>query len=591
MSTRRQFLQTGTLAGAGLALPWQGSLGRAWAQSPVPLLNPGTLTKFLDPLPKPAKLTGTYHVINMTEFTQKLHSQLPATTVWGYKGSYPGPTIEAVRGVPTQVRWQNRLTSPTLLAALPIDQTLHWADPLQQHLNSDPYTGPVPTVTHLHGGETEPQSDGHPEAWFTPGFAQIGPGWRQSLYTYHNQQPGTTLWYHDHALGITRLNVYAGLAGFYLLREPAVESALNLPGGNYEREIVIQDRQFHANGQLAYPSAGVNPTIHPFWTPEFFGDTIVVNGKVWPYLNVEPRKYRFRLLNGSNARFYNLKFSNGRPFTQIGTDGGYLAKPVQLTQLLLAPGERADVIVDFSGLSVGTRVLLTNDAKAPFPDGVAADPQTVGQILQFRVVALTAPDTSKVPATLNTLPALGSAQLPTRTLTLNEMMGPAGPTMAVLDGKEWMAPGSEKPLLGSTELWEIVNLTGDTHPIHLHLTQFRLLNRQRFQLNRYTRDYNQLNPMLPAQATVVLPVGPYLQDGPIAPAANEQGWKDTVRMNPGEVTRILVRFAGLDGSPYLFDATAAPGYVWHCHILEHEDNEMMRPYTLVEREFDVRNGN
>lgn len=577
--TRRQFLQTSALAGAGIALPWDAATRVIFAQAAALPLDPRTLRKYADALPRPAKLTGTFHNIAITEFKQQLHTQLPPTTVWGYNGSYPGPTIEALRGVPTQVLWRNQLSSQTLLARLPVDQTLHWADPLRQHPLFTPYTGPVPTVVHLHGGETEPQSDGHPDAWFTPNFALRGPGWKKDVYNYANAQPAATLWYHDHTLGMTRLNVYAGMAGFYLLRDPQFETQLNLPRGNYEREIVIQDRTFDVNGQLTYPNVGVNPAIHPFWVPEFFGNTIVVNGKVWPFLEVEPRKYRFRLLNGSNARFYNLKLSNGRPLIQIGTDGGYLSKPVQVNQLLLAPGERADVIVDFTGHKAKSTITMSNDARAPFPNGTPADPQTVGQIMQFRIVPLTAPDTSSLPASLSTIPTL-SAPSVTRLLTLNEVMGEGGPIAGLLDGKEWMTAVTEKPRVGATELWEIVNLTGDTHPIHLHLVQFQLVNRQRFQ-SSYIRAYNALNPVLPAPTTTNPPIGPYLQDGTFAPAPNEMGWKDTVRMNPSEVTRILVRFATSTGTGFPFNAKAAPGYVWHCHILEHEDNEMMRPYQLV----------
>ena len=576
--TRRQFLQTTALAGAGIALPWDVTTRVAFAQAALPL-DPRTLRKYVDSLPRPAKLTGTFHNIAITEFKQKLHTQLQPTTVWGYNGSYPGPTIEAVRGVPIQVLWRNQLSTQTLLARLPVDQTLHWADPLMQHPTPARYTGPIPTVVHLHGGETEPPSDGHPDAWFTPNFVRRGTGWRKDVYYYANAQSASTLWYHDHALGMTRLNVYAGMAGFYLLRDLQFEATLNLPSGNYEREIVIQDRTFDVNGQLVYPNAGLNPTIHPFWVPEFFGNTIVVNGKVWPFMEVEPRKYRFRLLNGSNARFYNLKLSNGRSFIQIGTDGGYLSKPVQVNQLLLAPGERADVIVDFTGHKAKSTITMSNDARAPFPNGTPADPQTVGQIMQFRVVPLTAPDNSSLPTSLSTIPTLGPVSV-ARRLTLNEVMGAGGPLAVLLDGKEWTTPVTERPRVGATELWEVINLTADTHPIHLHLVQFQLLNRQRFQ-SSYSRAYNALNPVLPATTTINPPIGPYLQDGAFSPAPNETGWKDTVRMNPGEVTRILVRFAPTGGGSYPFDAKAAPGYVWHCHILEHEDNEMMRPYQLV----------
>ena len=201
------------------------------------------------------------------------------------------------------MRWTNNLDG--IVHPLPVDQTLHWADPLKTGHSMARYTGPIPTVTHVHGAEVEPASDGGPNSWFTPGFNKTGADWSQITYNYDNGQPASTIWYHDHALGITGLNVYMGLAGFYLIRDPGKEPA-TLPAGKYEIPIVIQDRMFNTDGSFAFPSVGINPTVHPYWVPEFFGDTIVVNGKVWPYLNVEPRKYRFRLLNGSNARFYNL---------------------------------------------------------------------------------------------------------------------------------------------------------------------------------------------------------------------------------------------------------------------------------------------
>ena len=562
MNGRRQFLRIAALAGSGLLVPSPQAKA-------APRLDPRRLKRFVDELPRPPRLRGTELDIPATEFRQRLHAQLPPTTLWGYAGAYPGPTIEATRGVPTRIRWRNALERPALLASLPVDQTLHWADPLGAHHTRRRYRGPVPLVTHLHGAQTEPESDGHPDAWYTPGFARTGPAFAKRWCDFHNAQPAATLWYHDHALGITRLTVYAGLAGFYLLRDPQAERSLNLPAGDYEREIIIQDRSFDANGQLLYPRADTGPVGYPFWVPEFFGDTIVVNGKVWPFMSVEPRKYRLRLLNGSNARFYRLRLSDRRPFVQIGIDGGFMAAPVEVSELLLAPGERIDTIIDFSGLAAGATILLTNDAPAPFPGGDAPDPRTLGGVMQFRVAPLAAPDASAVPAKLTDIPAPGPAQA-TRTLTLEESMGPKGPMVMLLEGKRWSDPVSETPRLGSTEVWELVNLTEDTHPIHLHLVQFQVLGRQPINAHEYMEARSGDRPL-----------ARYLA-GPSRPAeAIERGWKDTVRADPKEVTRIIVRFAPIGGGAYPFDAGAAPGYVWHCHMLEHEDNEMMRPYQLV----------
>jgi spore coat protein A len=294
----------------------------------------------------------------------------------------------------------------------------------------------------------------------------------------------------------------------------------------------------------------------------------VVNGKAWPYLNVEPRKYRLRLLNCANARFFRLRLSDGRPFVQIGADGGFMPVPVQVQALILAPGERADVIVDFSGLGQGKAIVMTNDAAAPFPKGDKPDARSTGQVMQFRGVPLAAADASTVPARLVDAPALGMPVL-IRTLTLDEHAGHKGPHIMLLDGRTWSDPVSETPRLGSTELWEIVNLTDDSHPIHLHLVQFQALNREAMRAKAYARAPRERRQL-----------ARYLSGKPVTPDINERGWKDTLRANPGEVTRFLVRFAPALGGGFPFDATAAPGYVWHCHVLEHEDNEMMRPYTL-----------
>jgi len=568
MISRRRFLQSGVISTAAF---FADAVPVLAASVPAAPLNARSLTQFRDEVPRPRRLSGASLEIPVSEFTQKLHSQLPPTRVWGYARSFPGPTIDAVRGTATRIAWRNRLRAQQLLALLPVDQTLHWADPLggMHKLPRDRYRGPVPIVTHLHGAETDPASDGHPDAWYTPDYEAKGPGWVREWSEYPNRQPAATLWYHDHCLGITRLTTYAGLAGFYLLRDPELERSYGLPSAEFERELVIQDRSFDSNGQLRYAQRGVDPAAHPFWVPEFFGDTLLVNGRVWPYMNVEPRRYRLRVLNGSGARFYRLSLSGGRPFMQIGTDGGYLPAPVWVQQLVLAPAERADLIVDFAGMAVGSAMVMQNDAPTPFPEGDRPDPRTTGRIMQFRVVALTSADASRVPEKLDDIAMLGKPAR-TRTLTLDEHMGHKGPLAALLDGKRWTDPVSETPALGETEIWEFANLTADAHPIHLHLVQFQVLGRQAFRAD----EYEELKR--PERG----PLEPFLV-GPVKPPdPNERGWKDTVRTNPGEVTRILVRFAPMNGGEYSFDATAEPGYVWHCHILEHEDNEMMRPYAI-----------
>ena len=552
-------------------------VGSALAGSPPgPTLNPRTLRKFVDPLPIPAvmdaKAGGAIPFeLTMSEFLQKLHAQLPPTKVWGYNGSFPGPTIEAARGVSINVKWTNSLPAVHLFQSA-LDTTVHGAD------LAAPF---VRAVVHLHGGATSPQSNGYPEAWFTPGFS--------ATYVYTNVQQPAALWYHDAAQGISRLNVLAGLAGLYLVRDPLNEPA-GLPAGPpYEVPLIIQDRSFNKDGSLFYPSVGDNPAIHPQWVPEFFGNTILVNGMVWPNLNVRSVQYRFRLLNGSNSRVYTLTFrlaecrSLKLRFRQIGTDGGYLREPVWVSSVTLAPGERADILVDFSGLPSGTKFILANSAPAPFPNGASPDSDTVGQVMQLRVSGYTWNPRHDLPDPLNIIPTLKATS--TRTLTLNEVAGPKGPQTLLLGGSRWTDPITEKPALGSTEIWEIANLTASTHAIHLHLVQFQVLNRQPFNKKRYLKDYNKANPVVPSPdpsvtPIVPLPLKPYLNGDADSPPKNERGWKDTVRANPGQVTRLIVRFTPNDGTPaFPFDPTSG-NYLWQCGMLEHADNEMMRPYRL-----------
>ena len=518
------------------------------------------LTKYLDALPIPPvlQLSGIVnglprYNIAMSEFQQSLHSQLPATTLWGYNGQYPGPTFEMRSLKPVTVKCNNSLPTTHLLQDA-IDPTLHGTEP------PAPY---VRNVVHLHGARILPESDGYPEAWFTPGFTQTGPSFTTDTYTYPNDQPATTLWYHDHALGSTRLNVVTGLEGFYLIRD-SVEDNLNLPKGSYEIPLLIQDRSFNADGSLSYPTQGVT-AVHPVWSPEYFGDMALVNGKIWPFLEVEQRRYRFRILNGSNARFFNLFLDSGQPFFQIGTDGGFLPAAVPVGKLLLAPAERADVIVDFSALPVGTSVQLMNNAKAPYPSGTGMG---LPKIMQFRIVRRKGTDTSTPPASLilPPVPLLDPASaVKTRDVVLTETADPVtgNPLIGQLDNAMWSDSVIENPRAGTTEIWHIINTTGDAHPIHVHLVQFQVLDQQPFDVAQYQAT----NQLVFARAAS-------------APAPNERlAWKDTVKSMPGQVTRIIAKFDLPTGT------SVTPGqkfrYVWHCHILEHEDNEMMRPFDVI----------
>ncbi len=525
----------------------------------------GTLPKFVDALPIPATIAPVGSVrgvpffeVTMREFRQKLHRDLRATTLWGYNGMYPGPTFETRRGHPIAVRWRNNLPTKHILQIAP----LHGAELP---------TPEVRTVVHVHGLKVLPDSDGYPESWFTNGFAQKGPTFTGEIYHYPNDQAATGLWYHDHALGITRLNLYTGLEGFYFVRDDD-EDHLNLPKGPYEVPLMIQDRLLDPDGSLQYPvSDNSDPEVPLYWVPEFFGDTVLVNGKIWPHLEVEPRKYRFRILNGSNARFYHLTLnecrwdgdrlgSPGPDLIQIGTDGGFLPAPVRLpVGLTIAPAERCDVIIDFSDAE-GMFFCLNNDAKAPFPDG---DDVVPGDVMMFKVTKrLRGRDTSSVPSRLPATRALNpSSASQVRDLVLIENASALDNPIEGLITSHWTDPVTETPQAGATEIWRIINTTGDAHPIHVHLVQFQILDRRPFDLDLY-----------PGQKTFTGPA--------VRPPDNERrAPKDTVQAFPGEVTRIIAKFDLPTGTRVRTGQTFR--YVLHCHILEHEDNDMMRPYDVV----------
>ncbi|WP_240374866.1 multicopper oxidase family protein [Bacillus piscicola] len=504
------------------------------------------LRKFVDRLPimeplKPLQKSnrGLYYEMRMVEHRQKLHRDLPPTRLWGYNGQFPGPTIEVNRGEQAEVKWINNLPAKHLL---PVDSSIH-------DLRDVPE---VRTVTHLHGGETPWDSDGYPEAWFTNNFAETGPFFQREVYQYPNKQRATTLWYHDHAMGITRLNMYAGLAGLYIIRDNR-EKALGLPQGDYEIPLVIQDRTFNNDGSLFYPRQpdDADPELpDPSITPFFLGDTIVVNGKVWPYLEVEPRKYRFRILNASNTRSYQLYVDSEQSFYQIGSDGGLLPKTVRLQTIAIEPSERMDVILDFTNQK-GNIVHLKNDL------GPNADPaDATSDIMQFRVrERLTKEDTSRLPRYLSRVHSLAEYPVTAvRYLTLNGSTDNYGRPLLLLDNKKWDDPITEKPRLDATEIWSFINVTNFTHPIHLHLIQFQILDRQPFDLDHYNE------------------TGHIKYTGPVVPPKpNERGWKDTAAVPSAEITRIIVRFTPFTGR-----------YVWHCHILEHEDYDMMRPLLVTD---------
>jgi spore coat protein A len=518
---------------------------------------PVVLTPYLDPLPIPAVAqptsgtsggTATYDIA-MREVHQQLHAQLPPTTVWGYGdhptgASYPGPTIEATVGNPVTVHYTNDLRD-TAVAGSPL-RTTHYLPVDTCPVGADDQSARA--IVHLHGGHVPANSDGFPENAYLPGAGLT--------VTYPNQQLPATKWFHDHAMGITRLNVYMGLAAFYLIRDSA-ENALGLPSGAHEVALAIQDRSFHPDGSLAYPI---------LWEDMFLGENMLVNGKVWPYLNVDSGKYRLRLLNGCNSRTLALQFCPnndtspcGSPatFSLLGEEGGLLETPVSMTQVTLGPAERADVAFDFAPYAAGTPIYLVNSAPAPFPGEAGVG--VVPRVMKF-IVGSAPGHTAPLPTSLRPVEHLLEANaVAHRTFELSKGTGDACSAfrwqIATTDGLNGAQLGSrwadvtEFPVVGTTEVWSFVNRSGVTHPMHLHQSDFQVLDRQAF---------SEVNG-------VVQPIG-----SPVPPPAHEAGWKDTVQVGPNEIVRVIVRFADYEGV-----------YPYHCHIVEHEDHEMMRAFQVM----------
>jgi spore coat protein A len=501
---------------------------------------PIVLTKYLDPLPIPGPATpvsgtpggvATYE-LTVTEFQQPMHSELPPTTVWGFDDGFagpgtPGPIIEARSNQPVTVNWVNDLRE---LGSGAI-RTSHYLPVDTSCIMGAENT--AKTVVHLHGGHVPAEVDGYPESTFVPGDPP-------ETYVYPNDQQAGYLWFHDHALGVTRLNVYMGLAGLYLLRD-AVEDAINLPRGEYEVPLVIQDREFNPDGTLQYPAV---------WQDHWFGDKIMVNGKVWPYLDVNKGKYRFRLLNGSNSRVYTLSLvppSATLTFTVIGTEGGLLEAPARgVGQLTVGPGERYDVVVDFESYNTGDEILLRNGAGAPFPNG----PVDVADVMKFRVTSAFG-DVDPIPNTLRAIERLQEgAAVRTRDLRLKRTGDDGCGRQNWLINDLGFDSITEFPELGTVEIWRFINDSGVAHPMHLHLVMFQILDRDGFTKG---------------------PNGEIIPNGsPQPPAAEEDGWKDTAMVAPNEILRVIARFDGYKGL-----------YPYHCHILEHEDHEMMRQFQTV----------
>lgn len=614
MTSRRDFLKLSTLMSAiGFAAPSALFSNKAFAGSAV--LNSRQIPQFVEPLPNPLAPSfivqpdsGTSYTLRIKEFTQNLglvssNNKPLSTLVWGYgtntrAATYPGPTFEVQQGTSIDVTYKNDLIDPATGAPIPhrmpIDTTLDWTNP-----GAIGGLTPVPVANHLHGGDSAYLSDGLPDAWETPN-GQMGRLFSRA-YVYENLQEAGHLWYHDHARGITRNNVYMGLAGLYFIRD-ANENALRdsgvLPKYPYEVPMVIQDRQFNTDGSLFYPSSSTGNAPNPTHLPEFFGDVILVNGKSWPKLDVEPRKYRFRMLNGSDSRFYDLRILGPKgqviPLMVIGNELGFLNKPAtpDLNNVLnaivsppnilpIGPGERYDVIVDFSGLPVGTRVQLKNTARSPYPNGKVPITDITDRVMAFNVVPLnSAVPNATVDFNTNLRPLLGAlpvndtSNLKVRRILMFEgtdgfgrlqtMLGTVDPVGRLQGTLTFADPITEQPTAGSPEIWEFYNTTIDAHPIHMHLVDFRVLDRQAFT--------GALTPKVNSDGSngaILEPISISRVGAAVAPGAWESGKKDTVKAFPGQVTRVLVNFK-------------RPGeYVYHCHILSHEDHEMMRSYQVL----------
>jgi spore coat protein A len=560
--TRRRFLQYGMTGGAALFLPWAV---RAPAASAA---MGGKLTKYLEPVPLPgagivvATPSGTNrYSFTQTEIARQLHPQPPPTPIWAYDdgsglggqaGSF-GMAVVAQSGTPLQVSYTHDLPS-TYPSRIPVDTRL------------TPLGNQVRLMTHLHGGFVAADSDGNPAV--TPnGF---GPGDTQTVF-YTNQlpqMPASLLWFHDHGLGATRLNVFAGLAGAYILRDGfdtgEEPNPIGIPGGAYEIPLVVQDRQFNPDGTFLYPTSDI-PGVT--WIGEYFGDVMLVNGKVWPFLNVEPRMYRFRVLNGCNARILSLDIG-GPSLFQIGAEGGMWDVPVPVKQLVLAPAERADVIVDFTRFAGNTLVMKNHKPQRP----VSTPAPSLESVMQIRVgTTVTQPGPSTIPASLPGRAANLGKPVFTRFITLNEIDPEEVDWFLNLNGLHFNeSPTTETPKIGTVEDWVYINVTGDTHPMHSHLVTFQVIGRTPFDAEAYEATYGGTNGVPGGIDPTPFATGPMLP-----PEPEERGFKDTVKVNPGYFTTIRAKFELPDG------VTAPQRYVYHCHIVEHEDNDMMRPFEVV----------
>ena len=564
-TSRRRFLQVGLAAGAALGVtavrPGAAVAGTAQLGGRAPSLRP-----FVEPLPVPgagivvaSQVAPDQYHFTLRQISRRLHPQLPKTPIFAYDdgsglggqaGSF-GMAIAAQTGTPVRVSYTHQLPA-TYPSWIPVDTRL------------TPLGKQVRMMAHLHGGFVAAADDGNPTV--TPdGF---GPGETQSV-VYPNeapQQSARLMWFHDHAMGATRLNVFAGLAGGYILRDEhdtgTEPNPIGIPGGQYEIPLVIQDRQFNPDGTFLYPVSTI-PGVT--WIGEYFGNYMLVNGKVWPYLNVEPRLYRFRILNGCNARIMSLDMG-GAPIWQIGAEGGMWDRPVRMNRLVLTSAERADVIVDFRGFE-GRTLVLHNMTPAP-PVSTPAPP--LPTVMQIRVgTSVTHRGPRDIPRDLPGQAARLRRPNATKYITLNEIVPETAGWWLNLNAAHF-GKAPEYPRVGTVEDWVFVNMTPDTHPMHTHLFNHQVIGRVPFDAEAYQKAHGGPDGVPGGINPAPFATGPMLP-----PTPDERGFKDTTKANPGYYTIVRAKVDLPTG------VQAPQAYVYHCHIVEHEDNDMMQSFIVL----------
>jgi spore coat protein A, manganese oxidase len=731
--TRRQVLKAGMIGGAGLMLPLRFLPAKAWAVNPGDACSIlGCSTTLHSPawqfdngaaftVSVPDALADGFKYTPVNQRGNNVFYKVGAgkamhdaglvnlggtalgtsTVIYGYGQipedglgyTWPGRTFEVQKNKRTVVQWSNNLPIEDHL--LPVDTNLHWAYSLHGYTD---YTIPengTPIVMHLHGGHNKDLYDGNPEQFFSPGGPAVmvkGPRYYNNFYVYDNDRHAGNLWYHDHALGITRLNVYAGMAGFYFLRDEIDtgknDNPLGLPAGDYEKAYAIQCRMFNEDGTLFYPAflgdpfydgfiTGEGATLPPGDFPinggptalaEFFGDHMIVNGIAWPKENVEPRIYRLHILNGTDSRFMAIQFrtaaANGIegtgseiPFTVIGSDQGLAESATPgVTRLLSEPGSRYDILFDFRDMQ-NTRIIMENKGgDEPFGGSFTTDDPALqifeytDRIMAFDVASgangtpfddsvinlqsdVPAPDRIRNVALFEgkdefgrLQPLLGTAEpafafngqpiyWPDTPVYQNAKLpdGTLSPLTGLMEGSiAWHSPTTENPAQKSTEEWHVWNVTGDAHPIHLHLVHFKIIGRRNIKWDTATdgredRVLGRVNDPEPNNDGTYLVQQPTVQHNSVAGDASTYGSgfkiiNPTVTneglVDPPENANAYVENAPKDMVTALPDQVTIfrarfdkPGrYVWHCHILSHEDHEMMRVLHVGGGDKDPYNG-